>query len=53
VLHIDADAMLYDQATSCKPLMQYMEAAGADQLLSEDIIKESPLNFGVFMVRRV
>jgi hypothetical protein len=51
MLHVDADAMLYNHSLSMAPIVQYMEATGTDQLLPQDHIPESPLNFGVFMVR--
>jgi hypothetical protein len=50
MLHVDADAMLYNHSLSLAPIVQYMEATGTDQLLPQDMIAQSPLNYGIFMV---
>ncbi len=47
------DALFVNHTLSLEPWTQYMEKEKIDQLLSSDIIRESPINFGVFFVSAV
>ncbi|GAX78752.1 hypothetical protein CEUSTIGMA_g6189.t1 [Chlamydomonas eustigma] len=51
LIHVDADAMFSNLDLTLDPWVNFMQSKGLDQLFSKDCISESPINFGVFMIR--
>ncbi len=51
LFHADGDALFFNQEATLDPLIEQMEKHDVDLLATADIIKESPINFGVYMVR--
>lgn len=51
VIHVDGDAILANHSLSFGPWLAHMQAKNIDLLLSSDCIRESPINFGMFIMR--
>eukprot|EP01025_Chloroclados_australasicus_P009326 TRINITY_DN13582_c0_g2_i4.p1 TRINITY_DN13582_c0_g2~~TRINITY_DN13582_c0_g2_i4.p1 ORF type:complete len:382 (-),score=8.60 TRINITY_DN13582_c0_g2_i4:329-1474(-) len=51
VVFVDGDAVIVNNNYSFQPWIQQMEESNVDVLLAKDYVKESPVQFGVFMVK--